>query len=65
MYTSEPKSLYIGFLHSVKCSGYKMGIKFNKDPLAVEWNNSLAKVVNDCIVIIYILSHEILLTISN
>ena len=36
MDTSEPKPLYTGFLHSVKLSGYKIGIEFIKDCLAVE-----------------------------
>ena len=35
---SKLKSLYIDFLHSTKLSGYKIGIKFNKDTLAVEEN---------------------------
>ena len=26
-------------MHSIKLSGYRMGIKFDKDPLAVEQNN--------------------------
>ena len=34
------------FLHSIKLSGYKMGIKFDKDPLALEQNNYLTKILN-------------------
>ena len=37
-------------MHSIKLSGYKMGIKFGKDPLAVEQNNYLTKIVNVYIV---------------
>ena len=33
---SKLKSLYIVFLHSTKLSVYRMGIKFDKDPLALE-----------------------------
>ena len=29
----------ISFLHSIKLSGYKMGMKVKKYPLAVEQNN--------------------------
>ena len=43
----------------MKLSEYRIGIKFNKDLLAVEQNNYLTKIVNFFIV------YEILLTISN
>ena len=33
-------------LGSIKPSGYKMGLKFGKDPLVVEQNNCLTKLVN-------------------
>ena len=33
VYNSKLKPLYTAFLHSIKLSGYKMGIKFDKDPL--------------------------------
>ena len=46
VYNSKIKRLYTTFLHSMKHSGYKIGIKFDKDPLAVEQNNYLTKVVN-------------------
>ena len=36
IYTSKHKPLYTAFLHSIKLYGYKMGIKFDKDLLAVE-----------------------------
>ena len=39
VYNSKLKPLYTAFLHSIKLSGYKMGIKFDKNPLAVEQNN--------------------------
>ena len=50
VYNSKLKPLYTAFLHSIKLSGYKMGIKFDKDPLAVEQNNYLTKIVNVYIV---------------
>ena len=34
----------------MKLSGYKMGIKFDKDPLALEQSNYLAKIINVYIV---------------
>ena len=46
VYNSKLKSLYAAFLHSIKHSEYRMGIKFDKDPLAVEQNNYLSKTVN-------------------
>ena len=45
-YNFKRKSLYTAFLHSIKISGYKTGIKFDKHPLAVEQNNSFTKIVN-------------------
>ena len=50
VYSSELKPLYTAFLHSVKISGYNVGIKFDKDPLAVEQSNYLTKVANVYIV---------------
>ena len=47
---SEHKTLYNAFLHSIKISGYKVGIKFGKDTLAAEQNNYLPKIVNVYIV---------------
>ena len=35
VYNSKLKPLYTAFLHSIKLSGYKMGMKFDKDPLAM------------------------------
>ena len=46
MYNSKLKPLYTAFLHSIKISGYKMGIKFDKDHLAVEQNNYMTKIIN-------------------
>ena len=40
VYTSKFNPLYTTFLHSVKLSGYRMGIKFDKNPLAVEQNHA-------------------------
>ena len=37
-------------LHSIKLSGYKMGIEFDKDLLSVEQNDYLTKIVNVYIV---------------
>ena len=39
VYNSKFKTLYTSFLHSIKLSVYKMGIKYDKDPLTVEQNN--------------------------
>ena len=47
---SKLKPLYTTFLNSIKLSGYRMRIKFNKDPLTVEQNNYLTKIVNVYIV---------------
>ena len=46
MHNSKLKPLYTAFLHTIKLSGYRMRIKFDKDPLAVEQNNYLTKIVN-------------------
>ena len=37
-------------MQSIKFSGYKVQIKFDKDPLAVEQNNYITKIVNAYIV---------------
>ena len=39
-------SHYTAFLHSIKLSEYRNGIKFDKDPLAVEPNNYFSKIAN-------------------
>ena len=44
------KPLYTAFLKSIKLSEYRIGIKFDKDPLAVEQNNYVIKIVNFYIV---------------
>ena len=46
VYTSKHNPLYTVFLHNTKLSGYRMGIKFDKDPLAVEKNNHVTKTTN-------------------
>ena len=46
IYNSNLKPLYTSFLYSIKLSGYRMGIKFDKGPLAVEQNNYATKIVN-------------------
>ena len=33
-------------LHSIKLYEYRIGIKFDKDPLAVEQNNYLSKIIH-------------------
>ena len=48
LYTSTLKALYTAFFHSINFSRYRMGIKFDKDPL--EQKNYLTKVVNAYIV---------------
>ena len=51
-------------MHSIKLSGYKMGIKFDRDLLAVEQNNYLSKIVN--LYIVYdVDAWSILLAIAN
>ena len=50
VYNSTLKPLHTTFLHSIKLSGYRMRIKLDKDPLAVEQNNYLTKIVNIYIV---------------
>ena len=50
VYTSKSKPLQTGFLYSIKLPEYKIGIKFDKDPLAVEQNNYATKIVNVCII---------------
>ena len=50
VYNSKLKSLYTAFLHSIKLSGFKMGIKFDEDLLAVEENNYLTIIVSVYIV---------------
>ena len=46
VFNSKLKPLYTAFLNSLKLSGYKMGIYFDKDPLAVEQINYASKIVN-------------------
>ena len=43
--------LYTAFLHNTKRSGYRTIKKFDKDPLAVEQNNYLRKIVNVYVVL--------------
>ena len=46
VYNSKLKPLYTAFLHSIKLSEYRIGLKFEKDTLAVEQNNYLRKILN-------------------
>ena len=50
VYNSKLKPLHTAFLHSIKLSEYKIGLKFDKDTLAVEQNNYLRKILNVYIV---------------
>ena len=50
MYNTKVKSHYTALVHSIKLSGDKIGITFDKDPLASEQNNYLSKFVNVYIV---------------
>ena len=50
VYTSKLKPLHTAFLHSIRISGYKIRIKFDKDFLAVEQSNHTTKIVNAYIV---------------
>ena len=49
VFNSKLNPLYTTFVHSIKPSGYRIGIKFDADPLAVEQSNYLRKNVNVCI----------------
>ena len=50
VFSSKLKPLYSSFLNSIKLSEYRIGIKFDKYPLAVEQKNYLTKIVNVYIV---------------
>ena len=50
VFNSKLKPLYTAFLHSMKLSEYRTGIKFDKDPVAAEQNNYLTKIENVYIV---------------
>ena len=43
------KMQYTHFLHSIQFLGYKIGIKFDGDPLVAEQNSFVAETVNACI----------------
>ena len=47
---SKVKPLYTAFLNSIKLSEYRIGIIFDKDPLAAEQKNYLTKIVNGYVV---------------
>ena len=65
IYSSKLKQLYTAFLHSIKLSGYKIGIEFDKDLLDVEQNNYITKIINVYSVYDLKFGQEILLIISN
>ena len=50
VYNSTLKPLYTAFLYSIELSEYRMGIKFDKDPWAVEQKNYVSQIVNTYIV---------------
>ena len=50
IFNSKLKPLFTVFFSRMKLSGHRMRIKFDKDPLAVEQNNYLAKIINVYIV---------------
>ena len=50
MFNSKLKALYTAFFHSIKLSEYRIGIQFDKDPLAIQHNNYMTKIVNAYIV---------------
>ena len=50
VYNSKLKPLYTAFLHSIRLSEYRIGIRFDNDHLALEENNYLSKIVNVYIV---------------
>ena len=45
-FNSKLKPLYNALVHGIKGSEYRIGIKFDKDFLAVEQNSYLSKIVN-------------------
>ena len=49
-FNSKLKPLYTTFLNSIKLSEYRIGTKFDEDPLAAEQKNYLTKIVNVYIV---------------
>ena len=46
VFNSNLKPLYITFLHSIKSSKYRIGIRFDIGRLAVKQNNCLTKILN-------------------
>ena len=50
VFSSKLKPLFTVFFNSITLSEYKIGIKFDKDPLALDQNNHLIKIVNVFIV---------------
>ena len=50
VYNSKLKPFHTAFLHTIKLSEYRIGIKFDEDPLAVAQSNYLTKIVNVYIV---------------
>ena len=49
---NQREYLILSLSHYILLSEYRIGIKFDKDPLAVEQNNYLTKIVN-----VYIVYH--------
>ena len=49
-YTSKVKPLYPAFFHGIELYGYKVGLIFDENPLAVEQHNYATKTVNAYVV---------------
>ena len=66
VFNSKLKPLCTAFLHSIKHSEYRFGIKLDKDRLAVEQSDNLREILNVLTLsMIWMLGQDILLTIIN
>ena len=50
VFNSKFNPLYTAFLHSIALSEHRKGIKFDKDPLAIERKNYLIGIINFSVV---------------
>ena len=48
LYTAFLHNIYNPFWHNIKGSGYKVGVKFDKESLVLEQSNYTTKIVNQC-----------------
>ena len=46
LYTAFLHNIYTPFWHNIKGSGYKVGVKFDKESLVLEQSNYATKIVN-------------------